>query len=234
MIWCRLAGILPKQDAWTNTDSDLIYNEIDNYHDALYAYRVPDAPEIKSKFFDIKITRCDVVLVSIDDADQLNLNLLLASIDLAKLDDEFDTEIMNKIPFIEDKEDWDSLQPDTPSTVNAIQRAEATPEIDFTGEMFDNFTDEDIAALLQPVSVDQTMRSIEPAMQTKPKPTKSIETEFNEKTIQPPPNGQLVYKHKRPLICWRQDKQWIVLTIKALVDQVKYNVRVTEDYLIYR
>lgn len=245
VIWCRLAGIRPKQDVWTDTDSDLIYDEIDKYHQSLYAFRVPDAPELKSKFFEININRCDVVLVATEDTDQINLNLLLASADLAKLDDEFDTKIMDKIPFVEPEEDWESLQfnaPDASDTFNAIQRAEVEPAIDMTGEMFDNFTDEDIAALFQP-SVDQNMRAIEPvvqaiepAMQTKPKPTESIDssrTEFNEKTIQPPTKGQMVYNHKRPLVCWRQDKQWIVLTIKA-DDRVKYNLRVTEDYLIYR
>lgn len=229
---------------WTSTDSDLIYDEIDKYHENLYAYRVPDTPDYKSKFFDVNIFRYDVVLVATDDADQINLNMLLASVDLAKMDDEFDIEIMKKIPFVEVEEDWDSLQPNASNapdtdTFNALQSVDVQPEIDTTGEMFVNFTDDDLAEFIK-IQFDQPMRAIEPAaqaiepaMQTKPKHTESIETEFNEKTIQPPPIEQLVCKHKRPLICWRQDKQWIILTIKA-DDHVKYNLRVTDDHLIYR
>lgn len=239
-------------DVWKETDIDLIYNEIDNYHQNLYAYHVPNAPEFKSKFFDINISRCDVVLVATEDANQINLNMLLVSdsMDLAKLEDEFDTEIMDKIPFVEEEESWDSLQPDAPAapdTFDGIQNAaDVQPEIDDTGEMFINFTYEEaqdiIAAFLQPSAkntsraLESSVQAIEPAIQTetKPKPTDSIETEFIEKTIQPSPlKGQLVYKHKRPLVCWRQDKQWIVITIKA-DDRIKYNLRVTEDCLIYR
>lgn len=230
---------MPNQGVWTNTDSDLIYDEIDNYYQALYAYRVPDAPEFKSNFFSVvKIYRCDVVLVATEGIDQININMLLASVNLAKLDDEFDIEIMHKIPFVEDKENWDSLQTDATNssdTLNAIQRAEVQPENDMSGEMFVNFTDEDLAAFLQQSAVQNerpigpVVQAIESTMQTKSKPTESINTDFNEKTIQP----QMIYKHKRPLICWRQDKKWIILTIKA-DDQVKYNIQVTEDFLIYR
>lgn len=257
MIWCRLAGILPKlaDDVWKEEDIDLIYDEIDNYHENLYAYHVPNAPEFKSKFFEINISRCDVVLVATEDANQINLNMFLVSdsVDLAKLEDEFDTEIMDKIPFVEEEESWDSLQPDAPGApaasdqIDVIQNAaDVQPEIDDSGEMFINFTHDEaqdiIAAFLQPSAkktlqtLESSVQAIEPAIQTetKPKPTNSIETEFLEKTIQPSPlKGQLVYKHKRPLVCWRQDKQWIVITIKA-DDRIKYNLRVTEDSLIYR
>lgn len=140
---------------WTEQQIDEIYNAIDEYGDQLFLHTVSTDKSIESNITDTKIFRHDVVLLALRDQQQINVNELVVSLDLAEYDPETMAKLQNVPSLLDDDnnddsdEDWDQeiSEYQAPNWVhlNAPQDNDDPNQNDTESklEMFDNFDAED-------------------------------------------------------------------------------------------
>lgn len=242
---------------WSEEMIDNIYNEIDKYHHELYLHTISDNKAIKSTIFNTNITCYDVVLLSIHDNEQINLNNMLVENCLANYDPQTKHRLENIPNILETEEDWDddsngswnqkldNIQSSTPN----CSPDQSNSESGFVSDMFGNFDEEHVIEFFE-----MFLNTNQP----EPKPSNGIaaiaeededqeldeEEEFKKndqinqndstecKMISRTGGHQIEYMFKHQQIYWQQNEELVELKIQAH-DNVKYGLEVTEDYLIY-
>lgn len=247
-----MAGVKPT--VRTEINKNRIYEEIVKFHD-LYAHSIPTKFQRISNYYDTEFPCNDVVLIALEEGKEINVNLHLIEMDLVSRDESFNMEYYNNDLQIaknenecvdaqndDCEEDWDLIDISTPSK----EIIPTSPE-DYDSsngasvEFFDNFSDEDIIALLE-YELDGKKQGNEiPAIKAaEEKTVSSTKSEIanhviveNSDDAVPKEYHQMIYYFKRPWITWQQDSFWILLKIKA-DENVKYNLEVTNNTVIYK
>lgn len=239
---------------WSEETIDNIYNEIDKYHNELYLHTISDNKAIKSTIFSTNMMCYDVVLLSICDKEQINLNNMLVENGLANYDPQTKYRLENIPNILETEEDWDddsngsweeklgNIQSSTPN----CSPDQSNSDSGFMSDLICNFDNDTLLDFFlntkQPEH--EPSNGIATIAEEDEDKEEDKEEEFKKndqinqndsidcKMISRTGGHQIEYVFKHQQIYWQQNEELVVLKIQAH-DNVKYGLEVTEDYLIY-
>lgn len=232
-MWCRLAGI--KSTDWSYEENDHIHDEIDEFHDCLYAEYIPTETKRISNFHETEIPCYDVILFAIDNGKKINLNARFIEKNFVTADESFNMEMFNN-SCEPDANGEDAIAQDDAND-NGLDNNNNEIDDDFDYDGFAGMDDEIIVEFYTALKnqADNSQRVTQANNENEFEEEKLVvgnnDHEINEGILNQ--NHRLVYKYKRPSLIWQQDETWIILKFKAN-DDVKYNLEVTPKTVIYK
>lgn len=114
---------------WSEEQCDQIYNAIDEYGSNLVLHTVLTDKSVQSNIPDIKIARHDIVLLSMNGTEQINIHKMLVDRKLVEID-ENTKHILDNIPKLFDDDDYGSdwdVEFDPNNSYEKVSSPEQTP-----------------------------------------------------------------------------------------------------------